>query len=107
MTGWLDFYGPKVDVRSADVKEVLDACVGAYVVTFHEGMTMTLTPTGLTRFRRFMWYVSFNPPDLYFPDYWFHEASTENGLVFNRTQHGPRAVTMFADELRRITKEGV
>ena len=98
--GWYPESGDLADPLSADVKEILEAAGNFWVATYKRGLTVTLTPQGPNHFQRGMWFISFNPPNLYFPHQWFWEASGSEGLVFNREQHGPRAVTMLADHLR-------
>lgn len=96
---WLPEQGLLPDPSHPDVKEIIDAAGPYYVVTAKRGLTLTLIPSGASHFRRGTWFVSFNPPDLYYPGQWFWEASGSDGMVFNRQQHGPRAGTLFAEHL--------
>ena len=99
---WYPESGPLVDLHSADVKQILTAADRYYVASYKHGMTMTLMPAGPSHFRRGWWFISFNPADLYHPHQWFHEASGEDGIVFNQKTLGPRAVDIFADHLKGL-----
>lgn len=95
------FAGDTINTRSADLVEILGSAHPTYNVIHKEGLVVLLVPAGPTHFRQPQWFISFNPADLYHPDDWFHEASSNQGHMFNQLTHGPRAVSFFAEYLRR------
>lgn len=95
---WLKMEGRQVQSHSADLLEILHA-TRLYKKHYRTGLSMILEPDSAVPWRFGMWFVSFNPADLYHPHDWFNEASSQFGHVFNVKILGPRALDYFIEFL--------